>query len=206
MKEQISNALTITNLSLGFISLFFIFQGFFTQASYLIVVAVLIDCINGTIARVLKIDDDMGKNLDNISDVISFILTPAVFSYFVLSKEITFPLSYVFFALSLFFVVSGVYRTARINVEVSSDLFNGMPTTVNGLIFPGMYLLGIFSVYTVSGWMILSSVFMLSRFRIKRSFFKKKRKKESDVVEVKGEKEEEEKNDDSFVPLPFLGS
>lgn len=204
MKENISNTLSLLNLSLGFLSLFFIFQGEFFQASILVLVAVAVDCIDGTIARLLKIDSDLGKNLDNISDVVSFIVVPAIFSYFVLLKEMSFPFNYALFVLSLFFVIAGVYRTARINVTHTPGFFNGLPTTFNGLVFPGLYISNFFSIYIISGWMILSSVLMVSEFRIKRPFFKKKKKKE--VVEIKDESEEDNKKDnENIVPLSIFG-
>jgi len=201
MNKQISNVLSLTNLSLGFISLFFIFNELYLYASYLMLLAVLVDMSDGAVARILKIDSDLGKNLDNLCDVFSFIFVPAIFSYIMFIHGLPTIFEYGFLVLILVFVASGIYRTARINVTHSPGFLNGLPTTFNGIVFPVLYITNFFSFYIISGWLILSSVLMLSKFKIKRLSFKKKKK----MVEIKDDSVEEEKENNNIVPLPMFG-
>jgi len=204
MRENISNALSIVNLTLGLVSLFFIFQELYLYASFLILIAVVIDMSDGIVSRILKIDSDFGKNLDNLCDIVSFIFTPAMLSYVIFRLDLSPTFEYLFFILIIFFVVSAIHRTARINVTHTPGIFNGMPTTFNGIIFPILYITNFFSFYIVSGWLIISSVLMLSKFKIKRPSFK--RKKKMVEVEATDEEEEEEKSStDDITPLPIFG-
>ena len=208
MKEQIANILTLTNFSLGFISIFLSIQGLFLYAAYFIIAAVAIDAVDGTVSRLLKTSSVFGKELDNTSDFVSSALAPSVFSYLILSDKLLPPFSYIFIALLLAFVLSGLIRTARLNSGQITK-WNGMMITFNVLI-PFLYISNFFSLYIISGWMLLSSVFMLSKFSL-RDAFRRKRPKEK-TLELKSESENEEpekskseEKEEGLVPLSIFG-
>ena len=199
MKKHIANMLSLLNFSLGFLSIFFSIQGSFLYAAYFVVLAAAIDAIDGTVSRIMKINTPFGKQLDNTSDLVSFAIAPAVFSYLTLSFD--FPFNYIFPALLLVFVVSGLIRTARLNSGETTK-WHGMMITFNVAI-PLLYILNLFSVYTISGWLLISPIFMLSKFSLRDSF---KRKKKEKTVELKSEDaEKEEKKDKNLIPLSIFG-
>lgn len=203
--REIFNGLSLVKLSLGFLSVFFVLENMATHSCYLILLAVLIDVSSGVFMKFFKVESDLEKSLDNISGLISFVFAPAIFSYFIFSTGLKFPFSYIFFALILFFVASGTYRTARVN-SVYEPGITGLPLVFNGVVFPALYLLNFFSLYIVSGWIILSSVLMVMRFRIKKPKRKKKKTvevKESDALDE--EEEKEKKEEDVVTPLPMFG-
>ena len=209
MRDHIANILSLTNLSLGFVSMFFSIQGNFIYSAYMIIAAAAIDSIDGTVARLLKTVTIFGKELDGVSDVISFVAAPAIFSYMVFSETFAYPINYIFIFLLLVLVVSGVIRVARLNSGQITG-WHGMKITFNTLI-PVLYILGFFSVYIISGWILLSSVFMLSKFSL-RDFARRKNKKDK-ILEIKSthhqeehkEENKEEDKEEGLVPLAMFG-
>ncbi len=212
--KEIFNAMSVLKLSLGFLSIFFILENMIAFSCYFILITVLIDVSSSVFMKFFRVESDFENTLDSISALVSFVFAPAILSYFVFSSGLEFPFSYLLFALILFFMVSGSYRTARVS-SVYIEGVEGLPLIFNGLVFPALYLLDFFSIYIVSGWIILSSVLMVTRFRIRRPK-KNKKKKKDDMVEVKEsdvEEEEEEKkkkskkkkDDDVITPLPMFG-
>jgi len=204
MKEHVANVLSLTNLSLGFLSIFLSIQGYFLYAAYFILVGALLDTIDGTLARLLKVDGSFGKELDSFGDITSFGLAISIF--IVLSFSNLEPyFFYSLIGLSLIFVISGVVRLSRFNISNLKGIFEGMPITVNGFVIPILYIFGFFTIYIVSGWLILSSVLMLSKFKIGKPSLKKKKKKSKEIELKDEEPEEEEKEETPIVPLPIFG-
>jgi CDP-diacylglycerol--serine O-phosphatidyltransferase len=77
-KSSVPDALTFTNLGLGIISMLAAFGGSFRLASLLIIAAALADRYDGRIARYLNVSSEYGKQLDSLSDFVSFGISPPV--------------------------------------------------------------------------------------------------------------------------------
>lgn len=217
MKDKILNTLSLINLSLGFISVFLSIQGFFSYASYLIIGAALIDLAYIAGAGVTKTGEVFAKDLNNLAEFGSFALAPAVLTYMVFYGQLTGYLPYIFLAFPLALLISGALRTARLSSgKVTS--WNGMKLTFNAVI-PVLYLLNFFSIFLVSGWFIISSVFSMSRFNFRGSLKKKKKEKvaelkddspESDDYSEKYRKRRERRErkkdeENNLVPLAIFG-
>jgi len=97
-------------------------------ASLLIIVAALIDRFDGKIARKLNASSELGKELDSLSDLISFGVAPSVITW-VLSFSGFGILGYL---LCLVFPIAGAYRLARFNVTVFDNIYTGVPITIAG--------------------------------------------------------------------------
>lgn len=169
MKERIANFMTLGNMAFGLLSLFLLYEGLVTYAAFSIVIAALIDSADGTVARFLKIDNKLGKELDNVSDVVTFIVATSVFSYVTVCQNVSYPYNLLFSGLLIIFVFSGLIRTSKLNTgEMESG--KGFMTTFNVLI-PLLYLLDlfffdVFTLSTVSAWLILSAGMMVSDVKI----------------------------------------
>jgi len=205
MKEHIANALSLTNFSLGFLSIFLSLQGHFLYAAYFMIFAVVVDSIDGSVSRILKTSSVFGKELDNISDFVSSAIAPSVFSYLIFSEKLPLPMNYLFLILLLGFALSGLIRTARLNSGYSTK-WHGMMITFN-VVIPLLYILNFFSFYLIAGWMLLSSGLMVSKFSLRDAIRKKKKSK---VLEIRTEKEEsverkEENKEEGLVPLSIFG-
>ena len=89
LKKTIPNAITISNLFLGFVSIVLLAMSLESNdlnikiACYLVFIGALLDTVDGKIARKLNISSEFGKEIDSLADLISFCLVPS-FLLFVL--------------------------------------------------------------------------------------------------------------------------
>lgn len=79
--RQIPNAVTLGNLLLGCMSIVFAFEGSLIKSSICILLAGVADFLDGMLARWLKSDGELGKQLDSLSDVVSFGVAPGMILY-----------------------------------------------------------------------------------------------------------------------------
>ena len=110
---------SLTNLFFGFMSVLLTFQGRYKMAAFLIIIAALMDGLDGLVARATHTPSDFGVELDSLADAVSFGLATSVLLYF-WGMEMAGPPA-VFF--SFIFLTAGVLRLARYNVRshVPSD-------------------------------------------------------------------------------------
>ena len=130
----IPSLITLGNAVCGFSAIYTAARGDFLQASWLIILAMVFDALDGKVARLTKQTSDFGQQLDSLSDAVSFGIAPAVLvalmnrEYFapgVWSKAIWF--------FTLVFALCAILRLARYNVEgkKGSDqmtFFRGLPS------------------------------------------------------------------------------
>lgn len=163
LKQNIPNFFTFLNLALGFLSIAFSINGDYLGASILLLVALLADGLDGYLARKLKTDSSFGVEIDSLADIVSFGVGPAVLMH-------TFHGEWMVTIAALIFLLGGAFRLARYNVTKGEvEGYQGMPITVNGFIFPVLYLLNT-NATTVSAAFIIVFVLMISRFKVKKVF------------------------------------
>ena len=76
------NMFTLVGVCIGLSSIKFAFDGNFKFSIIAIIVAAIIDGLDGRIARLIKGTSRVGKELDSLTDVISFGVAPAFIMYF----------------------------------------------------------------------------------------------------------------------------
>ena len=76
------NMLTLIGVCIGLSSIRFALDGKFEFAIIAIMFAALIDGLDGRIARLIKGTSKVGKELDSLTDMISFGVAPAFIMYF----------------------------------------------------------------------------------------------------------------------------
>ena len=81
---NLANILTSCNLICGVISIAFCFSGQLDCAVYAIFVGAIFDFADGFVARALKIESKMGKELDSLSDLITFGVAPGFLMFFMI--------------------------------------------------------------------------------------------------------------------------
>ncbi len=64
MIKQIPNLLTLGNLYCGYLSISYIISGDVRNATILIFIALMLDMLDGRMARILAVANDLGKQLD----------------------------------------------------------------------------------------------------------------------------------------------
>ncbi len=131
IKKHIPNSITCMNLASGCVAIVMAFQGNFLWAALFILLGSVFDFFDGMVARLLGVKSDIGKELDSLSDVVSFGVAPAMIMFNLLSELM--PESYVPFVAFLLAVFSGV-RLAKFNVDTRQTCsFIGLPTPANAL-------------------------------------------------------------------------
>jgi CDP-diacylglycerol--serine O-phosphatidyltransferase len=117
---------TTGNLFLGFWSIVKALDGRFAEAAPLVGGAVILDMLDGRIARLTGTQSEFGAELDSLADAVSFGVAPALLAYvwaLHLVPRAGWPAAFLF-------LVCGVLRLARFNVQkhvVDSRFFVGLP-------------------------------------------------------------------------------
>ncbi len=161
---KLADLFTAGNLCCGVMSIFASANLQFGSAVLFILLALVLDTLDGKVAKLMHQANVFGKQLDSLADLISFGVAPAVL-YFLL-REPGIGISLVL----VLFTVCGMFRLARYNIS-EGEGFEGMPITVNGFIFPLFYLLYLYWPQTLAVWPALFatlSVLMVSSLRFKR--------------------------------------
>jgi CDP-diacylglycerol---serine O-phosphatidyltransferase len=130
---------TVGNLFLGIISIILAFNKQFDPAALTVIVGMLLDGLDGRVARMLNTQSEFGKELDSLSDVISFGVAPAFIMYGVVLNS----LDWVGAVITAIFPICGALRLARFNVGVaatSPNYFVGLPITAAGGVLATMAL------------------------------------------------------------------
>lgn len=117
MRNIFPSMVTVLGLSAGLTGLRFALDGRFEAAVVAIVIAGVIDGLDGTIARLLKTSSKFGAELDSLSDVISFGVAPAVLLYMWALKG----LGGLGWLIALAFTVCCALRLARFTAKLDDD-------------------------------------------------------------------------------------
>jgi len=145
LRALVPNAITAAALCVGLTGIRFAIAGDFEQSIRLVILAGLLDGIDGRIARLLKAQSRFGAELDSLADSISFGVAPALIVYLWALKEV--PRLGWFAALA--FAICCVLRLARFNARIdlpdqphkSAGFLTGVPAPVGaGLAFLPLYL------------------------------------------------------------------
>ncbi len=132
-KQHIPNAITSMNLLCGVLGVIAALEGRFDWAFYLMLVGAVFDFCDGLAARALKVVSSTGKELDSLSDVVTFGVLPSVMLY-ELMRVCTFSNSFWCYVPLLIAVFSAL-RLAKFNLdERQHSSFLGLPTPASAMI------------------------------------------------------------------------
>ena len=130
------NILTLIGVCIGLSSIKFALDSKYEIAVIAIIFAALIDGLDGRIARLIKGTSKVGKELDSLTDVISFGVAPAFIMYFWSLNN----LGKFGWLLCLIYVVCVALRLARFNVHSNEEaswkdnFFEGVPSPAGGIL------------------------------------------------------------------------
>jgi CDP-diacylglycerol--serine O-phosphatidyltransferase len=122
----VPNAVTLANLFCGFLSIVYSSSGRFEHAAVAIGIAILLDGLDGRVARRLNATSAFGLEFDSFSDLVSFGLAPAllVYNWALRTSADEFGVIVCFL-----FALAAAGRLARFNTQPSSlKAFCGLPT------------------------------------------------------------------------------
>lgn len=145
LRAVVPNAITAAALCSGLTGIRFAISGDWPEAIYAVILAGVLDGIDGRIARLLKAQSRFGAELDSLADSLSFGMAPALILYLWTLQEIP---RIGWFA-SLAFAICCALRLARFNAQIDTDeqphksagFLTGIPAPVGaGLAFLPFYL------------------------------------------------------------------
>ena len=167
------NMFTLVGVCIGLTSIKFAFDERFGLAIICIIVAGFIDGLDGRIARLIKGTSQVGKELDSLTDVISFGVAPAFIMYFWQLNT----LGRIGWLICLIYVICVALRLARFNVNSETqaswkdNFFEGVPSPAGGILvlMPLIYskselqLINLDYTYFVPALFILISILLISK-------------------------------------------
>ena len=166
--------LTLIGVCIGLTSIRFALDGRFELAIIAIMFAALIDGLDGRIARLIKGTSKVGKELDSLTDMISFGVAPAFIMFFWKLNT----LGRFGWLLCLIYVICVALRLARFNVNSGQEpswkdnFFEGVPSPAGGILVltPLIISLSGFDFFElnyniiVPTFFILTSLLLISKF------------------------------------------
>jgi len=158
-KSLLPNALTIFGVCLGLSSIKFSLDSNYAMAVVAIGFAAILDTLDGRVARLIKGTSKVGKELDSLTDVISFGVAPGFIMYFWALNQI----GKLGWMLVLIYTVCCALRLARFNLTVIDEnetwkinFFEGVPSPAAA----GLVLLPL--IFSLSGLLELQNYALLS--------------------------------------------
>src|SRR5210317_1526687 len=163
------NLFTASSIFAGVISIVEASKENFVLASWLILLALVFDGLDGRIARMPNTTSQFGVEFDYLADIISFVIAPSMLLYFFIGEEF----GRFGILVSALYVIFGAIRLARFNISTAKtdpNVFIGLPIPT-AAIFVSMWIL-LFHKYTLENYGIVLlfltlsiAVLMVSNFR-----------------------------------------
>lgn len=155
VNRLVPNALTVLALCAGMTAIRFAISDNFPAAVYAIMIAAVLDGLDGRIARLLRATSHFGAELDSLSDFISFGVAPAAVLYLWTMQQ----LHGAGWAIVLFFAVCCALRLARFNTQLgveqpayASQYFTGVPAPAGAM----LAIMPMFAAFEWGDWIVRS--------------------------------------------------
>ena len=164
LKKQIPNIITLLNLASGVIAILLASHGMLQEAAYMVVLASVFDFFDGFAARLLHVKSNIGKELDSLSDMVSFGVAPAVILYFLLCQtNINTPvlceISILPAFIAILFPCFVALRLAKFNCdERQTTTFHGLPSPAAAFV---LISLPFFPIVACSFWIYMGIILLL---------------------------------------------
>ena len=171
MKRHIPNLLTLSNLLCGCIAVVFAMLNEMELTAFFVVLGIFFDFFDGFAARLLKVQSDLGLQLDSLADMVTSGVVPGIIMFqlmrlslgnniedFTLNSESIPILPFLGFLIT----VGSGYRLANFNVdENQTDSFIGLPTPANTLLILSLPMILLYHQSDVLNGIILNPWFLV---------------------------------------------
>jgi len=129
----LASLLTTLSLYCGVVSIFSSIGGRYEKAVYLILLAIVFDMLDGSVARLTHSVSEFGRELDSLCDLVAFGVAPAVLMHVFFTPQPR-AVGHITSVLAILFVICGALRLARFNVYQSNQrmIFTGLPIPAAG--------------------------------------------------------------------------
>lgn len=174
IKKHIPNLITLGNLLCGTIATIFAVKGDFVGAAVLVIIGIGLDFFDGFAARLLKVQGDLGKQLDSLADMVTSGVVPGIIMLQLLVNAIDIDAVGYFGIdeygktgsnlpyLGLLLTLGAGYRLAKFNIdERQSDSFIGLPTPAMSLFVISLPLIVDYSDFSFFNNIVQSKYFLI---------------------------------------------
>ena len=154
LKKFIPNLLTLLNLLSGTIAVYFAVKEALVIAAGFVFLGIIFDFFDGFAARMLKVQGELGKQLDSLADVVTSGVVPGIVLFQLISKSVEnkswenavnsvlktgnehyFTSTFFISLIGLLFTMGAAYRLAKFNIDVRhTSSFIGLPTPAAALV------------------------------------------------------------------------
>lgn len=186
VQKNLANAFTLGNLFSGSIGVIELIKGNYEITAICIIVSLVLDFLDGFVARAMKTDSNLGAQLDSLADMVTFGLLPGIAMYKTLEPfgnqllgiDLPFDLKY----FGIFITLFSCLRLAIFNLdEEQTYYFKGLNTPSNTILVFGLFyaylekdsflflfenplLLILFTI--ISSWLLIAPLKMIAmKFR-----------------------------------------
>lgn len=130
------NLFTIGALFAGFYAIIAALKGFYDNAAIAIFIGMILDSLDGRVARLTQTSTPFGAELDSISDMVAFGVAPALVAYSWALES----LGKLGWLAAFIYTAAVALRLARFNTQVSKSkrYFQGLPCTAAAGVMPGI--------------------------------------------------------------------
>ena len=168
------NMLTLIGVCIGLTSIRFALDERYEFAIIAIIIAAVIDGLDGRIARLIKGTSKVGKELDSLTDMISFGVAPAFIMYFWKLNE----LGRFGWLVCLIYVICVALRLARFNVNTGGEpswrdnFFEGVPSPAGGILVltPLIFSMSSIELFKIDYQIIVPIFFIVTSFLLISKF------------------------------------
>lgn len=163
MKKFIPNALTLLNLFCGSIAVIFVINSNFVVASVFVFLGIFFDFFDGFAARKLKVQNELGLQLDSLADMVTSGVVPGLVMYKLLEiSNLSWDDYHTIPFIGLAITLASAYRLAKFNIdEDQQTYFKGLPTPANTLLIISLPLILEFQNNDAINAIILNKWFLI---------------------------------------------
>ena len=149
--RNIPNYITIANLFCGVLSIISTFSNQLSLAAFFIFLGIFLDFLDGFFARLLKIENEFGLQLDSLADLVTSGLAPAFILFKLLNAnnttqlfgEFSFEIPFSSISLIAFLIpIFAALRLANFNIDKNQkNSFIGLPTPMTAIFIASIPLI-----------------------------------------------------------------
>ncbi|MDT7831915.1 CDP-alcohol phosphatidyltransferase family protein [Flavobacteriaceae bacterium S356] len=140
LKKHIPNLFTLGNLFCGTLATMAAVERNYKAAALLVVIGIIFDFFDGFLARILKVQGELGKQLDSLADMVTSGVVPGILMFRFYEETIQhgdtdLSAMGILMAFSCFLLtLAAGYRLAKFNIDTrQSESFIGLPTPAMSL-------------------------------------------------------------------------
>ena len=175
LTRNIPNFITLSNLLCGVLSIIFAFDNNLILAAIFIFVGNFLDFFDGFFARLLKVEDKFGLQLDSMADLITSGLAPGIILFHLIKNQsqIQYPDTVPLAFLALIIPIFSAIRLSNFNIDLSQkNSFIGLPTPMLAIFIAAIPLINLqlFPIYSniifLCGISIILSFLLVSKINL----------------------------------------